>query len=115
MSKSFKLDGVVDVNADYYIAGGMGSQDKYKFEVEIIRETDWIDKKPVPVIWVDVHKNWIQDNDRAFDEKRTQMFYNVEDVCKHLKRIFNLHHKTQEALLKYEMKHSAEYLAEIKK
>ena len=113
---TFKLEGSVNLEEGYFIAVGMGTHTGgYKYEVEIIRETEWENGKKVPVVWVDVHKNWIEDNDKAFSKRLTKMFYNMEDVCKHLKRIFNLHHKTQEALLKCEMKHSAEYLAQIKK
>ena len=69
-------------------------------EVSIIIET--LGNKSV--IWVDVFKGWIEDNDLAFDKKLTRMFHDIKDACKYIEKQFGLHPKTKAKLLTYKRK-----------
>ncbi len=73
---------------------------KKTYEVSIIIET--LGNKSV--IWVDVFKGWIEDNDLAFDKKLTKMFHNIKDACKYIEKQFGLHPKTKAKLLTYKRK-----------
>ena len=102
MRKSLKTE-ILNIDGDYHIYEGMGKYHGKKYEVQIIRETYQSSKMKnrIPVLWVDVHRNWIEDNDDAFDTLRTEMFKSMSAACKHLEIHFNLDPRTKKKLMKF--------------
>jgi hypothetical protein len=61
-----------------------------RYEISIIRETQVLNNKECPVFWVDVFKNWIEDNDRALDGDLTKMYKTLTGAINYIDRIFNI-------------------------